>query len=653
MKPRKILNTPEISSIEVQPIFTDAEVLDRHKDYIALSDKDFDTKYKDKAFEPAILHDGSATDNVQYNYCSDPFCPNYGKPLKIIKARGARSIKNYNFVNAKGETRIMCNIMEYTGDSSRVDNDSTPLVSNWSVAEEIKRLKIINSIVNEKIEYVFHEPSCKQTSTPLDKSNSFMSYGKTSAGSPRYKCKECGKVTTIKADTRTRLTYHQQRSDVNLDIFTDIISRVPVRKICERNNIGASTFYLKVEYIYQKCLEFLERHESKLSDIEFKDLYLASDSFVYMLNNIRRKGKGGKKQSESEKANANEASTYMTATGDIETAYIFRSDIAYDTSITLDDIIKDTELYHCDHTFHYLRKNDRIRHFYYEPQEPTLLDSESQSTYLEKKAFFDARDNFVEGLHTQQNYTVLAHFHLLRELLEAKNYVFVTDADMVLKNSIFKVYRDKFSNYEAFYFTSLYDKTLDRNDAFTESIKIRNEVVRWATAVGLKATGVFDKAVAKVENEMMYHDFFKNKTVGSSILRVGANNLYTHPLPAKDEGRRYINMISPKGYLSHHELAEMIVRANTRTVDNFFQEIRRHLNILERPLVGARGLGKTYIYSNYNPKYAQQLVTIYRTYYNFVKPRKYYNTKKAFQTPAMRIGIADKPYTLKDILYFI
>jgi hypothetical protein len=343
----------------------------------------------------------------------------------------------------------------------------------------------------------------------------------------------------------------------------------------------------------------------------------------------------------------------MTATGDIETAYIFRSDIAYDTSITLDDIIKDTELYHCDHTFHYLRKNDRIRHFYYEPQEPTLLDSESQSTYLEKKAFFDARDNFVEGLHTQQNYTVLAHFHLLRELLEAKNYVFVTDADMVLKNSIFKVYRDKFSNYEAFYFTSLYDKTLDRNDAFTESIKIRNEVVRWATAVGLKATGVFDKAVAKVENEMMYHDFFKNKTVGSSILRVGANNLYTHPLPAKDEGRRYINMISPKGYLSHHELAEMIVRANTRTVDNFFQEIRRHLNILERPLVGARGLGKTYIYSNYNPKYAQQLVTIYRTYYNFVKPRKYYNTKKAFQTPAMRIGIADKPYTLKDILYFI
>jgi len=99
-----------------------------------------------------------------------------------------------------------------------------------------------------------------------------------------------------------------------------------------------------------------------------------------------------------------------------------------------------------------------------------------------------------------------------------------------------------------------------------------------------------------------------------------------------DEGNRFINLISPKEFLNLQELSEMIVYISTRTIDNFFQEIRRHLNLLERPLFGASSGGKTYIYANYNPKYAQQLVTIYRTYYNYCKPRKYYNRDKSDMT---------------------
>lgn len=55
------------------------------------------------------------------------------------------------------------------------------------------------------------------------------------------------------------------------------------------------------------------------------------------------------------------------------------------------------------------------------------------------------------------------------------------------------------------------------------------------------------------------------------------------------------------------------------------QNIRRRLSILERPLVTARGDGKSYIYANFNPKYAQMSVTILRTYYNFCLANK---TKK-------------------------
>ena len=80
----------------------------------------------------------------------------------------------------------------------------------------------------------------------------------------------------------------------------------------------------------------------------------------------------------------------------------------------------------------------------------------------------------------------------------------------------------------------------------------------------------------------------------------------------------------------------------------FIQHIRRRLSILERPLTTARGDGKSYIYSNFNPKYAQMALTILRTYYNFCFAFK---TKDSIGTPTQRLGITKRIFNLKDILY--
>jgi hypothetical protein len=80
------------------------------------------------------------------------------------------------------------------------------------------------------------------------------------------------------------------------------------------------------------------------------------------------------------------------------------------------------------------------------------------------------------------------------------------------------------------------------------------------------------------------------------------------------------------------------------------QQIRRRLSILERPLMTARGKGKSYIYANFNPKYAQYALTILRTYYNFCFEIKNIDGTKT--TPAQKLGIADKKFNIKDILYF-
>lgn len=46
--------------------------------------------------------------------------------------------------------------------------------------------------------------------------------------------------------------------------------------------------------------------------------------------------------------------------------------------------------------------------------------------------------------------------------------------------------------------------------------------------------------------------------------------------------------------------------------------------------------------------YTQQILTIFRTVYNFCTPQG----KGKIATPAMKIGIANKIYNYKDILYF-
>ena len=152
-----------------------------------------------------------------------------------------------------------------------------------------------------------------------------------------------------------------------------------------------------------------------------------------------------------------------------------------------------------------------------------------------------------------------------------------------------------------------------------------------------------------MKEDLRHHSFVQTTPVNRVNLYSPSNMKYSHPLPAKDEGQRFLNIISPHDSLSESELANIIAYSNTKAVDNFFQELRRHLNLLERPLVGTR-VANAYIYTNYNPQYAHMLLTIFRTYYNFIKPRKYYD--KIQLTPAQRIGIVDRIYEYKDIVYF-
>lgn len=145
-----------------------------------------------------------------------------------------------------------------------------------------------------------------------------------------------------------------------------------------------------------------------------------------------------------------------------------------------------------------------------------------------------------------------------------------------------------------------------------------------------------------------FHEELVNK--GGERYQRYANNPIKHPLASKDKGFYSVDCRTDLSSLESNEIAKMVLNVNDHSTNSFIQQIRRRVSSLERPLTTARGDKKSYIYANFNPKYAQYVVTIPRTYYNFCRPFK--SADKKSLTPAQRLGITDKKFDWNDTIYF-
>lgn len=84
-----------------------------------------------------------------------------------------------------------------------------------------------------------------------------------------------------------------------------------------------------------------------------------------------------------------------------------------------------------------------------------------------------------------------------------------------------------------------------------------------------------------------------------------ANNPIEHPLASRDKGFHLVDCTTDLSPYEPKDIAQIILEVNDNATNAFIQQMRRRLSILERPLMTARGEGKSYIYANFNPKYAQ------------------------------------------------
>ncbi|XKB97081.1 hypothetical protein AB3U99_23310 [Niallia sp. JL1B1071] len=86
--------------------------------------------------------------------------------------------------------------------------------------------------------------------------------------------------------------------------------------------------------------------------------------------------------------------------------------------------------------------------------------------------------------------------------------------------------------------------------------------------------------------------------VGSENHHKWAETPIEHPIPTRDKGFYYVDCKTDLSSLEPKEIANLVLNVSDYSTNNFMQQIRRRLSILERPLVTARGDGKSYIHAH-------------------------------------------------------
>lgn len=645
----KRLATKEENAVSIHTPLSKEEIQARVQNYDVLTPKQFATKHKELLFRPVRFELSGESHQVQFNHCVTPYCKWYGLPQHKFDTKGKPS--RYRLEKTDGISRLKCN-PDPLKKSGVVIGNRTTTISNWSVVEEIKRLIRIQTVRDVEPKYEFHKEDCSSCdSTPFNNMKAFYKRGKSKSNSQRYQCKECKKFTNVLPNKRQSSTYYQQRSDVMPMFAKLLLNRTPVTRTCEIIGIGRGTYYDKLEILYRRCLEFLKKHETgPFKNTNFGEVWVNSDRMIYHLNNVRKKGQGGARFDGIEEL---QLPTSVIISSDVFTRYVFRSDVSYDWDISFDDIEQDTLVYKEDHLSEFAKKNARFGEYSSIPQPPSKKDTQTDSEYYNELQTFINREKYVDGLHVHATYTNIAHFWLIKQLINASEWRFVTDDDKSLINSINRIFSREIQLADGHHFLCQTDKTKTRKRAYEEFKLAKEDLFHWGDIRDLETNSLRKLAYLYLEELFETHTFHKEVVDGSSSYFEYADNPIQHPLASIDRGFREVDCTTNLSSLEPKDIASLIMNVNDNATNSFIQQIRRRLSILERPLTTARGDGKSYIYSNFNPKYAQMSLTILRTYYNFCLT---YNTRKrrtiTEETPAQRIGLTEKVFSLDDIIYF-
>ena len=544
-------------------------------------------------------------EGLQLNVCRNPNCQNFGKwPLqKVGRHPGPRD--GYRVVGGWLGKEHTARVLSCT-----FCGESFQMKSNRAISEELVRIW--------RPHLPPPEPSC---STPdcgngalsiHDHPAHYQRFGKTDAGSSRYRCKACRKTFSVPNSP----THRQRQSEKNDLIFRCLVNKVPMRRICEVADANPAVLYHRIHFIHRQCERFAHLHERTLAEgKQFPELRIAVDRQDHVLN----------WGSTSDRRNTK---LVAIASAENNTGYVFGMHLDYDPDVDpyeADLHAREIGDYETEWSF---RAYSRI----WLPRDWNKEADVAPDVPIPEDARLPQH-----GSRVYSTYTMAAHFLFLRRLLPgAGRMLFYLDPDPGIRAACLTAFRDDILRGDVHAFLIRINKslTVDRKRLALAAREQKLRTLRHD--FGTPRLGDWNTAHRAMELE--YRHLLQHQK------RV--QDRWTHHLlPNMGEPEKAVCYLTERGTVSASDVATMMLHASLHSVDRYFMQIRRRVSLLERPIqTASAGYRVWHGGAAYNPEIAAKLMDIFRVVYNFSlvgQDRK---------TPAVRLGIATERFSLQDIL---
>jgi transposase-like protein len=586
--------------------------------------------------------------DIQVNFCRNPGCIQFRlPPADQHPAYGQAGAAAYTGGTGKpGKPKLVCSAC----------GRGFVVKSNLAVHEEFMRIGA----------YLEPEPpaqpascpssACANHAVPLDVAadaaslGPYRHHGRTKSGTPRYRCGACGRTFVAKRRSRKRPTSHEDR-----EVLDKYYNGMVARRIAKTTGVNIETVYRKLAAFHRQALLFAAHRERTFPTLTVKRLYLCTDRQDYTINWSDRRDRRNVKFT-------------AVGTADLATGYVFAMNLNFDPSLDRSAVEQEADALGDFQQPAPFRRHARVwflsdyeaaamkpkkaRRDERVPLPVGVDDSgkdllkrvEEQALDAEKA---DDREEIPEatgdtqlpdtGMQIHAEYTLAGHFHLLQGMFQNVGKVrFYLDQDPGIFGAWMGAFAERADIGTADAFFVRITKGMIDPERTTEAKRAWSRFREYARAHPQMDTG-------DLRLRIIIDQFPAPQEIGNERQR-----WLVHPLPTKNEPEKAVCFLTDRGqYTVEEQLARLYDRASLHAIDNFFQETRRSVSILERPIGTPSAGGRTWLgRSAYNPGMVGQALETFRVVYNFC------HVGEDNKTPAMRLGLAHGKLSIEDILYW-
>lgn len=396
------------------------------------------------------------------------------------------------------------------------------------------------------------------------------------------------------------------------EVLRLLINKMPMRRMCEAAGLGPQVLYGRISRLAAQCRALSAHHETAfLQRAQWPRLHLNTDRQQHFLNwgtTLERQP----------------IALLAIATADVQSGYVLAQHLNYDLHANP----RALEL------LAYQAGDPQKRPSFRKYARVWLpYESAGEGDPAKPKSDADLRVPGVGGI-VHEMFTMAAHLQTLKAWVERAAYVqFSLDPDPGLDRLCVVTFaqRVRAGTLDAFLVRINKDLTVAQRKQALADAEVALERLRAETP-------------ALSDTELIRHVLMSRwqaaKAQGGPPSRLWVG----HPFPTMSEPQRSVQPLTDDGRRPDAQVVAGMSRATLRALDRYFMQVRRKINVLERPIHTASATGRAWHgYNAYSPRVVTETLDIFRTVYN------YHLRGEDRKTPAQRLGIVDRAMSLADL----